>query len=180
MLRSLPGGCRDWRRSRPFIQRQRTSPTPAHLQSQDVVVAAFAVATNSNCCLAHAMKLSAAMQSVKVKAAAASAFIVDNIISVLQESMWIKPFAEFAPRMRVMRYSSERRLQTPNIAAHYKKELCVLLKVTDTHNMINMSVKVWRDPRAECSASRRDFCSQAQASPIQQVIFEMRFCLSDT
>lgn len=115
-------------------------PTPAHLQSQDVVVAAFAVATNSNCCLAHAMKLSAAMQSVKVKAAAASAFIVDNIISVLQESMWIKPFAEFAPRMRVMRYSSERRLQTPNIAAHYKKELCVLLKVTDTHNMINMSV----------------------------------------
>ena len=115
-------------------------PTPANLQSQDVVVAAFAVATNSNCCLAHAMKLSAAVQSVKVKAAAASAFIVDYVISVLQESMWIKPFAEFAPRMRVMRYSSERRLQTPNIAAHYKKELCVLLKVTDTHNMINKSL----------------------------------------
>jgi len=103
-------------------------------------MAAFAVATNSNCCLAHAMKLSAAVQSVKVKAAAASAFIVDYVISVLQESMWIKPFAEFAPRMRVMRYSSERRLQTPNIAAHYKKELCVLLKVTDTHNMINKSL----------------------------------------
>lgn len=43
--------------------------------------------------------------------------------------MWIKPFALFAPRMRVMRYVSERRLQTPNLVAHYKKELCVLLQV---------------------------------------------------
>ena len=43
--------------------------------------------------------------------------------------MWIKPFANFAPRMRVLRYVSERRLQTPNLAAHYKKELRKLLQV---------------------------------------------------
>jgi hypothetical protein len=43
--------------------------------------------------------------------------------------MWMKLFAEFAPRMRVMRYASERLLQTPNFAAHYKKELRMLLQV---------------------------------------------------
>jgi hypothetical protein len=43
--------------------------------------------------------------------------------------MWLKPFVDFAPRMRVMRYASERRLQTPNIAAHYKTELRILLQV---------------------------------------------------
>jgi hypothetical protein len=43
--------------------------------------------------------------------------------------MWMKLFAEFAPRMRVMRYASERQLQTPNFAAHYKKELRMLLQV---------------------------------------------------
>jgi hypothetical protein len=52
-----------------------------------------------------------------------------NIIVPVQDSLWMKPFAEFAPRMRVMRYASERRLQTPNIAAHYKKELRVMLQV---------------------------------------------------
>ncbi len=41
----------------------------------------------------------------------------------------MKPFASFAPRMRVMRYASERQLQTPNLAAHYKKELRMLLQV---------------------------------------------------
>jgi hypothetical protein len=135
------------------------------LQAQDIVAAAFAVATNSNCSLSHAMKLSAALESVKVEAASALEIIVDNVICVLQESMWIKPFVEFAPRMRVMRYSNERRLQTPNIAAHYKKELFILLKVTEIH--ASQSIRhssVWRDPRAGCPASRRDFCSQAQAS----------------
>lgn len=51
------------------------------------------------------------------------------IIPQQQDTLWMKPFTEFAPRMRVMRYASERRLQMPNLAAHYKKELRVLLQV---------------------------------------------------
>jgi hypothetical protein len=37
-----------------------------NLQAQDVTAAAFAVAANPNCSLAHAMKHSAAVQCVKV------------------------------------------------------------------------------------------------------------------
>jgi hypothetical protein len=51
--------------------------------------------------------------------------------------MWMKPFAEFAPRLRVMRYASERRLQIPNLAAHYKKELRVLIQVWCCASRIN-------------------------------------------
>jgi hypothetical protein len=41
-------------------------PPPVNLQAQDVTAAAFAVAANPNCSLAHAMKHSAAVQCVKV------------------------------------------------------------------------------------------------------------------
>jgi hypothetical protein len=105
-------------------------PPPVNLQVQDVTAAAFAVAANPNCSLAHAMKQSAALQCVKVMPTAAlQATTLRVVVIHAQDAMWIKPFASFAPRMRVMRYASERRLQMPNLAAHYKKELRVLLQV---------------------------------------------------
>jgi hypothetical protein len=105
-------------------------PSPVNLEPQDVITAAFAVAANPNCSLAHAMKHSAALQCIKVEMnAASSVTIVEIVIVRFQDAMWIKPFAAFAPRMRAMRYASERRLQTPNLAAHYKKELRMLLGV---------------------------------------------------
>lgn len=51
----------------PAFNGSAPPPPPALLQSQDVTAAAFAVASNSNCCLMHAMKNSTGVQCVKVR-----------------------------------------------------------------------------------------------------------------
>ncbi len=50
----------------PSFNGSSPPPPPVNLQAQDVTAAAFAVAANPNCSLAHAMKLSTALQCIKV------------------------------------------------------------------------------------------------------------------